>query len=110
MARVRPELYEDLLHDNAGAHTVTVAQQFLTKKGVTQLSHSPYSPDLGPTDYFAFPRLKFVMMGIHATIEDTQKSVTAKLEAFPASEFNKAMNKLQYCANERICVNGDYFE
>ncbi len=29
-------------------HTVAIIQQFLPKKGVTQLSHPPYSPDLSP--------------------------------------------------------------
>ncbi len=35
-----------LLHDNACPHTVMIVQQFLAKKGVAQMSHPPYSPDL----------------------------------------------------------------
>jgi hypothetical protein len=32
--------------------------QFLTKNGITQLLHPPYSPDLDPCDFFLFPRMK----------------------------------------------------
>ncbi len=52
MAYVRPEMWRDwkffLLRDNAHLHTVAIVQQFLAKKGVAQLSHNPYSPDLRP--------------------------------------------------------------
>ncbi len=36
------------LHDNACPHTAAIVQQFLAKKGVVQLSHLTYSPDLSP--------------------------------------------------------------
>lgn len=79
---------------------------WVKKKGVTQLSHSPYSPNLNSPDYYAFQRLKLDTKGtLHY-----EKSVTAKSKAFLVSKFKKAMDKLQYRANECICVNGDEFE
>ncbi len=52
IAHVRPKMWRDrkffLLHNNVCPHTAAIVQQFLTKKGVAQLSHSPYSPDLSP--------------------------------------------------------------
>ncbi len=75
------------------------------------MSHSPYSLDLSPPDYFAFSKLKLELKGGHyASIEDIRKSVTAKLKAFPISDFARAMKRLEDCANERIRVSGDYFE
>ncbi len=85
IARVRSEMWRDrmffLLHDNAHPHIAAIFQQFLAKKGVTQLSHPPYLPNLSPLpDYFAFPKLKLELKGAHfASIEDIQKSVTTKL-------------------------------
>ncbi len=63
IARVRPEMYRDrkffLLHNNAHPHTAAIIQRFLAKKGVAQLSHPPYLPDLTPPpNYFTFPKLK----------------------------------------------------
>lgn len=39
-------------HDNAWCHTATCVKQFLGYHQITQLSHSPYSPDLWPTNFF----------------------------------------------------------
>jgi transposase len=35
-----------LHHDNAPAHTVLSVREFLAKKNIPTLPHSPYSPDL----------------------------------------------------------------
>ncbi len=52
IARVRKEMWRDwkffLLHDNARPHIAAIAQLFLAKKGVAQLSCPPYSPDVSP--------------------------------------------------------------
>ncbi len=50
IVRARLEMWRDrkffLLHNNACLHTAAIVQQFLAKKGVVQLSHLPYPPDL----------------------------------------------------------------
>ncbi len=52
IARVKPEIWRDhkffLCRDNVRPHTTAIVQQFLTKKGVAQLSCPPYLPDLSP--------------------------------------------------------------
>ncbi len=65
IARVRPEMWKDrkfFLLDNACPHTAAIVQQFLFKKGMAQLSHLPYSPDLRhpplPTGLLRFPKIK----------------------------------------------------
>ncbi len=48
-----------LLLDNAHPHTASIVQPSLTKKGVAQLGHPPYSPDLSPLPpLFRFPKIK----------------------------------------------------
>ncbi len=55
-----------------------------------RLNHSP------PSDYFTFPKLKLELKGDHyASIEDIQKSVTAKLKVLPISEVARAMKRLE---------------
>ncbi len=70
IARVKPEMWRDrkffLLHDNACPHPAVIIQKFFAKKGVAQLSHPPYSPDLNPhPNYFAFPKLKLKLKDEH---------------------------------------------
>jgi hypothetical protein len=54
--RVRSEFQESgswyLLLYNAPAHSSGVVSEFLVKRGIPVLSHSPYSPDLAPADVF----------------------------------------------------------
>jgi hypothetical protein len=49
-------------------------REFLARKGITVLDHPPYSPHLGPADFWFFPKVKLVMKGdCHDTIQDIQR-------------------------------------
>ncbi len=50
-----------LNHDNAPSHCSLVVQQNLTKKAVTTIIHTLYSPNLSPCDFFLFPQFKRTM-------------------------------------------------
>jgi histone-lysine N-methyltransferase SETMAR len=47
-----------LLHDNWPAHTSQVAMAAATHFGFEILPHPPFSPDLAPSDFYLFPKLK----------------------------------------------------
>jgi hypothetical protein len=81
-----------LLHDNAPSHSALVVKTFLAKKGVVEISHPPYSPDLTPADFFLFPTVKTALKGKSCQDEDIKKNVTAELNAVP------------------LQVGGDFFE
>jgi len=53
------------LHDNAPAHQALATQKKLAYLGFQCLDHPPYSPDLTPSDYHLFPRLKKQLKGRH---------------------------------------------
>jgi histone-lysine N-methyltransferase SETMAR len=46
------------LQDNASSHTTAITQQKLDDLHFEVLKHTPYSPDLAPSDYHLFPNLK----------------------------------------------------
>ena len=47
-----------LLQENAAAHTSKVAMTAATECGFQILPHPPYSPDVAPSDFYLFPKLK----------------------------------------------------
>jgi len=52
-----------LLHGNAPAHMSRVAQVVVKNIGFDQLPRPPYSPDLAPSDFYLFRRLKQQLCG-----------------------------------------------
>ena len=54
-----------LLHDNAPAHTSQVAMTAAIECGFGILPHPPYSPDMTPSDYYLFLKLKSHLHGTH---------------------------------------------
>ena len=61
-------------HDNARPHTSLVIRQKLLELGWDVLSHSPYSPDLAPSDYFLFRSLQNSLNGKNFNTDDDIKS------------------------------------
>ena len=47
---------------NAPAHAALLTRRFLTDN-MTPVPHPPYSPDLAPSDFFLFPKLKMKLKG-----------------------------------------------
>ena len=52
-----------LFQDTAPAHTSQVAMTAATECGFKVLPHPPYSPDMGPSDFYLFPKLKSNLRG-----------------------------------------------
>ena len=52
-----------LYHDNASSHASTQTTAFLNTQNIDLMSHSQYSPDLAPNDFFLFPYVKKKMRG-----------------------------------------------
>jgi len=113
--RKRPELWQSgewwLHHDNAPAHKALSVKQFLTKNGMTQLIHPPYSPDLAPCDFFLFPRMKKVLKGKRfADVEEVKTKTTEALKGITLQEFQDCFEKWKTRLDRCIASNGQYFE
>jgi histone-lysine N-methyltransferase SETMAR len=58
-----------LPHDNARPHTAAQTQALITSFGWEQFHHPLYSPDLVPSDFHLFLRLKKFLVG-HRFLRD----------------------------------------
>ena len=52
-----------LRHYNMPAHASCLVQSFLVKNQFSQVTQTPYSPDLAPCDFWLFPKLKSPLKG-----------------------------------------------
>ena len=60
-----------LHHDNVPAHASCLVQSFLVRLQITQVTHTPYNPDLAPPCVFwLFPKLKSPLKGKRFQIID----------------------------------------
>jgi len=71
----RPELWPNgciLHHDTAPAHKALSDKQFLDQKLITEMEHTPCSPDLTLNDFWLFPKIKSALKRQQDT-EDNKK-------------------------------------
>ena len=88
----RPEIFAInswiLQHDNVPTHTTLSLRECLATKQITVLEHPAYSPDLTPSDFLLFPKIKEILKGRHFDdIDDIRSNTTAALEAIPQKQF-----------------------
>jgi len=99
------------LHDNAPAHRALATQKKLAYLGFQFLDHSPYSPDLAPSDYHLFPGLKKQLIGRHFS-SNVEVIVAAEtwLDRQPSEFFLGGLQKIEQQAKKCIEVCGEYVE
>ncbi len=101
-----------LHHDGAPAHHSALVTNFLQATGTNLLPHPPYSPDLAPSDFFLFARMKRNMRGeVFASVEDLIKRVDFEIGQVAHWEFQHTLReswlkRLEKCVEKR----GNYFE
>lgn len=83
----------------------------IEETGFELLEHPPYSPDLAPSDFYLFPRLKEHLRG--NKFEDNSE-VMAAVEAFWEDQdkefFSKGIMGLEKRYTKCINLLGDYVE
>ena len=100
-----------LLHDNAPAHTSHVAKAAVAKNGFVELPHPPYSPDLAPSDFFLFPKMKAELKGQRFSNDDEVKeAVITYLEQQEESFYLEGIRMLTTRYQKCIAIEGDYVE
>jgi transposase len=100
-----------LLHDNACPHTAAITTQLLDECGWEVFRHPPYSPDLAPSDFHLFPKLKEFLGEKHFTSDDDVKTaVNTWLNTLAAEEYNRGILKLLDRYDKCLIGGGDYVE
>ena len=98
-------------HDNAPAHTSLLVREFLAKNNTVTMPQPPYSPDMGPCDFFLFQKIKRTFKARRFTaIDDIKSASLKKLKAIPKIEFEKCFEDWKKHWHKCIISNGDYFE
>jgi len=63
-------------------------REFLATTQVTVLEHPDYSPDLAPTDFLLFPKIKEILKERQFDdTDDIRSNTTATLKAIPQNQF-----------------------
>ena len=92
---------------NAAVHNSILVTDYLTKMGIKTVRHPPYSPDLGPCDFWLLPKLRGCRYEI---IEEMKETVTYVIDTFTQEDFNGALQKGVGTVQNCIAAGGDYFE
>ena len=92
--------------DNAPVHNSIFVIDYLTKMGIKTVFYPTYSRELGPCDFWLFPKLRGCR---YETIEEMKEAVTKAIDTLKQEDFHGVFEKLL----ERykcIAGGGDYFE
>ena len=93
--------------DNAPVHNSILVTDYLTKMGIKTVHHPPYSPDVGPFDFWLFPKLRGCR---YETIEEMKEAVTKFIDTLTQEDFHGAFQKLLERYNKYIAFGGKYFD
>ena len=99
------------MHDKSSAHTSQVALTAATECGFEVLPHPLYSPDMAPSDFYLFPKLKSNLRGTQFGSNDG--IIAAVNEYFDDQEndfYLEGISKLEERWTKCIALKGDYIE
>ena len=112
MLKRTDDLENIILHaDNAPPHRSSDGTDAVAAQGFEVLQHPPYSPDLAPNDFAAFPQLKDMLRGTHfESDEELKQAVMQSLKDLLGNGcqdiFRSWVRRHQKCIDAR----GEYFE
>jgi len=83
-------------------------REFLATKQITVLEHPAYSPDLAPSDFFLFPKIKEIFKGRH--FDDIRSHTMAALKPIPQNQFQNCFEGWTRHWHWCMASQGEYFE
>ena len=109
--RKRPVLFKSaqwhFQQDNAPVHNSILVTDYLTKMSIKTVLHPRYSPDVGPCNFWLFPKLRGCR---YETIEEMKEAVTKVIDTLTHEDFHGAFQKLLEQYNKCIAAGGSYSE
>jgi len=83
----------------------------ITKNNVTTVPHPAYSLDLGPCDFYVFPKMKLPLkVQRFLSIEEIQGEPQQVLNTLTPADLNECFQKWQTRWDRCIQAQGDYYE
>jgi len=79
-------------------------REFLARNSITVLEHPPYLLDLGPCDFFLFPKCKLVLRGRHLGDVTTIKSEMKTAEGFKRRGIPRVLPAMETEVGQVYCV------
>ncbi len=116
--RKRPALWMNrrtqfwLQHDGAGPHHAQIVIDFCRDNNIQLVPHPSYSPDMAPSDFFLFARLKRQMRGRRfQDLDVLRQTIDQELGVITQVEFAHMMEQSwRKRLNKCVLKRGDYFE
>ena len=100
-----------LQSDNARPHTSIKTSEAITSFGWTTVPHSPYSPDLAPSNYHLFGAMKEELSGRHyADDEEVKTAARNWLRSHPSEFYKAGIHALIQRRKTKVEKDGDYVE
>ncbi len=97
--------------DNATPHTAARTKDLLEKLGWDVLPHPPYSPDLAPSDFHLFPRLKEPLRGRRfSSLDEMKEAVESWRQSTPKEFYQGGLRSLVSRWRKCVSSGGDYIE
>ena len=75
--------------------------------GIKTVPRPPYCPDLAPSEFWLFPKLRGCR---YETIEEMKEVVTKVIDTLTQEDFDRAFQKLLERYNKCIAAGVDYLE
>ncbi len=75
-------------HDNARPHTAKTVVEYLKNENFSIIDRPPYSPDLAPSDFWLFDRIKS-HLGEHLSTQSLVTDITRILASIDKKELQK---------------------
>ena len=99
------------MHDNAKPHMAARTRDFLECLGWKIFSHPAYSPDLAPSDFSLFPKVKKFLAGKHFSSDaEVQKAVNEFFHKCSNEFFAMGIERLVSRYNKCLDNSGNYIE
>ena len=99
------------LQDNACPHTAKTTMETLRKLKWNLLTHPLYSPDLAPSDFYLFGRLKSDLQGMRFVDNDSViQTVREWIHRQPQASFEKGIRMLPERWKKCVDSGGEYVE
>ncbi|GBM26652.1 Histone-lysine N-methyltransferase SETMAR [Araneus ventricosus] len=100
-----------LVHDNSRPHTALKLKNCWINLNGVIFDHPPYIPDLAPSDFHLFRKLKdFLGCKRFGSDEQLENAITTWLNELAADEYNIGILKIADRYDKCLNVGGDYAE